>query len=551
MQMIDRRLGLMFALFSVLLMVAFGRAAWIQGVQGGDLRAEARSQQVDTVVVPGTRGRVLDRTGRVLAVSEKAATVVATPYQIKDPEKVARRMAPILGIDESAVTDALADREAGFAYIQRKVKPGAAEKVLDLGIEGISTIPDSRRIYPQGELAAQVIGAVGIDDDGLTGLEQSQEETLRGADGEQEIVRDALGDPISFETKTPAAAGDDIRLTIDASIQAQAESVIAQTVETYSAQGAAAIVMNPRSGDILALANYPTFNPKDLESASEEALRDRASAFTYEPGSTFKAVTVAAALEERLVTPDTVFDLPPTIQVADREIGESHPRGPLSLPVSDILAQSSNVGAVKIGLEVGTERLDKWIRTFGFGSPTGVDLPGEEGGIVPALEDYSGSTIGNLPIGQGLAVTPLQMASFYSSIANGGKLRTPQLFEEIGSTVPEAGEHERVMSKRTAGRLRTMLKGVLADGGTASEVEVPGYELAGKTGTAQKVVDGTYSDSLYVASFVGFAPADDPELLAVVLVDEPVGVHTGGAVAAPAFGEIAAFALPYLGVAPQ
>jgi cell division protein FtsI/penicillin-binding protein 2 len=323
---------------------------------------------------------------------------------------------------------------------------------------------------------------------------------------------------------------------------------LAPVGQAYSPAGATAVVMNPRSSEVLALAQWPELELTDLSSAAPEDLTNMATGFTYEPGSTFKAFTVAAALEEGIVAPSTMFDLPPTIQVADREIEESHPRGYVSLSVADILAQSSNVGAVKIGLEVGDERFDSWIRRLGFGEPSGVQLPAEEQGIVPAVEDYSGSTMGNLPIGQGLAVTPMQMAAAYAAIANGGILRPPRLVQEQGGERVERDDGTRVLSEQTAAQLRKMLEGVLAPGGTASEVSVPGYRLAGKTGTAEKAVDGGYSESKFVASFVGFAPVDNPGLLAVIVVDEPQGSYYGGEVAAPAFGDIAEYALPYLGI---
>jgi len=273
--------------------------------------------------------------------------------------------------------------------------------------------------------------------------------------------------------------------------------------------------------------------------------------FTYEPGSTFKAFTVAAALEEDAVDPDTVFELPPSIRVADRTIEESHPRGTVSLTVADILAQSSNVGAVKVGLELGATKFDRWVRRLGFGEPTGIAFPGEEQGIVPTLDQYSGSTLGNMAIGQGLAVTPIQMAAAYSAIANGGVLRQPRLVvREGGARVAEPAER-RVLDTRTAARVREMLEGVLAPGGTASEVEVPGYTLGGKTGTAEKAEDGGYSESDFVASFVGFAPVSSPQLLVAIVVDEPQGSYYGADVAAPAFGEIAEFALPHLGIPPS
>ena len=551
MRLIDRRLGLIFCGFMLLFSVALARTAWLQGVRGSELRADARTQQVTTVTVPGERGRVLDRNGKVLAVSEDAATVIATPYQVKDPEGTAERLAEVLPGTRLDFEDALSDPESGFAYLAKKVSLNQADRVEKLKIEGISTLPDSRRLYPQGALAAQVIGAVGAENEGLTGLEQSQDATLGGDNGEQEVVHDARGEPIRFDTIKQASVGQDLRLTIDAAIQDRAEEAIAEAGEQYSAAGASAVVMDPDTGDVLAMANWPGFDPNELEEAEPEQLANRATGFTYEPGSTFKAFTVAAALEEGLVTPETSFHLPSTLQVADREIEEAHARPPIDATVAEILAQSSNVGAVTIGLEVGAEKFDGWIRRFGFGEPTGLGFPGEEQGILLDLDDYSGSTMGNLPLGQGLSVTPMQMAAGYAAIANGGVLRTPRLITEAGGEQrPPDSAGTRVMSADTSAKVRTMLEGVLAAGGTASEVEVPGYELAGKTGTAEKAVDGGYSETDYVASFVGFAPAEDPELLVVVMVDEPLEVHTGGAVAAPVFGQIAEFALPYLGIAP-
>jgi cell division protein FtsI (penicillin-binding protein 3) len=556
MGLIDRRLGLLFASFIALLALVLVRAAWLQAVQGSDYRADARSQQTESVVVPGVRGAILDRHGDALAFSEEAASVFATPYQVEDPPAAAAKLARVLGVDQSKLLEQLADPESGFEYLARKVDLPTAEAVENLKLAGIGLLPDSRRIYPEGELASQVIGAVGIDNQGLSGLEASEEEVLHGSDGEREITRDALGDELERDTIDTATVGSDIRLTIDAAIQATTERVISEIGETYEPEGATAIVMDPRTSEVLAMANWPSMDPYALDEAEPEDLQNMATGFTFEPGSTFKAFTVAGALEEGLVKPDTPFGLAPTITVADRTIEEAHPRGPVTLTVAEILAQSSNVGAVTIGLELNRQRgddaFDQWIRAFGFGEPTGIEFPGEEQGIVLPPEEYSGSSMGNLPIGQGLAVTPIQMASAYAAIANGGVLRTPKLIlEEDGEPTP-ADPGERVISEKNSARLREMLEGVLEDGGTASAVEVPGYVLAGKTGTAQKVVDNTYSETEYVASFIGFAPAEDPRLLVSVVVDNPpYGSHYGGTVAAPAFGEIAKFALPHLGVAPD
>ena len=559
MSVIDRRLGLLFAAFVLLLALVLVRAAWVQGINGGSLSAEAQSQQVETVVVPGSRGTILDRAGRELAVSEDAATVFATPYQVEHPEETAHKLAKVLGGDEEEILGELADRESGFAYIERKADLNEAAEIRELDLAGIGLLPDSRRIYPQGELASQLIGTVGVDNQGLTGLEAAEDELLHGTDGEREVVRDALGDELERNTIAGAETGSNLRLTIDATLQAETERVLEGIAETYRPDGATAIVIDPRSSEVLAMASLPGFDPAHPESASPDELRNVATGFTYEPGSTFKAFTVGGALEDRVVTPQSPFDLPPTIQVADRVIEESHPRGYVTLSVAEILAQSSNVGAVTIGMALNDEfgdpqfgdRFDSWVRKFGFGSPTGIAYPGEEEGIVPTPDDYSGSTMGNLPLGQGLSVTPMQMAAGYSAIASDGVLRTPRLVLAEDGVRTDPGPSKRVISRANAEKLREMLEGVLEAGGTAEAVTVPGYTLAGKTGTAQKVVDGVYSETEFVASFVGFAPAENPQLLVTVVVDNPKGDYYGGTVAAPAFGEIARFALPYLGIPPD
>jgi cell division protein FtsI/penicillin-binding protein 2 len=547
---IERRIGLLFAGFLLCFLLIFGRAFWLQGVQGAELASEASYQQTEVVTVPGLRGSVLDRYGKALAVSEDAATIFATPYQVKNPQRTADRLAAILGEDSD---DVLADltEDSGFSYVAKKVDMPTAARIERLELPGIGQLPDSRRSYPQGTMAGQAIGAVGDEGQGLTGLEAGEDSVLHGADGERRIVKDALGEPIRLDTVSEASDGADVQLTLDPAIQTKTEEVLDGVGAAYSPQGATAIVMDPRSSEILAMANWPPVDPADLSSAAPEDLINRATGFTYEPGSTFKAFTVAAALEDRLVTPDSAFTLAPSIQVADRVIEESHARGTVTLSVSDILAQSSNVGAVTIGLLLGSERFSHWISRFGFGRPTGVRFPAEEMGIVPALEDYSGSTMGNLPLGQGLSVTPMQMMAGYAAIADGGIVRQPRLVKEIDGEPVAEPRGRRVIDASVAEQVRTMLEGVLAPGGTASEVSVPGYTLAGKTGTSQVAENGTYSETKYVASFIGFAPAQDPRLLVSVIVNQPQGDYYGGSVAAPAFGQIAQFALPYLGVPPQ
>jgi cell division protein FtsI/penicillin-binding protein 2 len=430
-------------------------------------------------------------------------------------------------------------------YLARKVEARKGDAVRQLNLAGVGVTIETRRRYPHGTLASQLVGAVGTDGYGLAGIEQSLEKELHGTDGERRVVSDALGDPVSIVDLQHSRPGRDVRLTIDAAIQERTESVLEGVGQAYQPKGATAVVLDPRNGEILALANWPPVNAERFGDAPAYARQNRAVGASYEPGSTFKAFTVAGAMSERLVQPSTLFTLGPTIQVADRVIRESHGGGGGTLTTADILAQSSNVGTVTIGLRLGAKRFDRWVRRFGFGSSTKVDIPGEASGIVPKPEDYSGSSMGNMPIGQGLAVTPMQMASGYQAIANGGVMVPPHVIKG------EAPPARRVVQRRVAGQVARMLEGVLRPGGTAREAEIDGYVLAGKTGTAEKAENGGYSKTKFVASFIGFAPARNPRLLVAVMVDEPKGQIYGGTVAAPAFQKIASFALPYLRIPPS
>ncbi|HKF79608.1 MAG TPA: penicillin-binding protein 2 [Thermoleophilaceae bacterium] len=545
MRLVERRIGLLFALFLVLLAAATLRASWLGTVRAGSLKKRALTQQVEQLDVPARRGTISDRHGMELAVSEDAATVFANPFLIKNPARASARLAPLLHLPRSVLLEKLSDRRKGFVYLRRQMEAGAGDRVEKLKIEGIGMVLEPRRTYPQGALASQVIGSVGTDGYGLSGLEQSRNSTLRGENGRRRLVKDAFGEPVSMVEVQRARAGHDMRLTLDAALQGRAEAVLSEIGRTNRPRGATALVMDPRTGELLALANWPRVDANDVGGAPAYARQDRAVAASYEPGSTFKAFTASGALAERLITPGTAFDLPPSIRVADRVIGEAHGRGSLRLTVANILAQSSNVGSVMIGLKLGARRFDRWVRRFGFGRPTGIDLPGEAPGIVLPLGDYSGSSMGNMPIGQGLAVTPIQMAQAYSAIARDGVMRTPYVLG--GDRRPG----KRVLPRKVARQVSRMLEGVLGPGGTATEARVPGYRLAGKTGTAEKPDGhGGYSKTKFVASFIGYAPARDPRLLIAVMVDEPKGQIYGGVVAAPAFEKIMAFALPYLRIPP-
>jgi cell division protein FtsI (penicillin-binding protein 3) len=544
-RLIDRRVGLLFALFLLLLGLAALRATWLGTVGSGDLADRAVSQQIEDITVNARRGTITDRNGIDLAVSEDSVTVFAHPILIDDPAKVAARLAPLIGRTESELLDQLSDKESTFTWLRRKMDATLGHRIEELGIEGIGTVVEPKRTYPQGHLAAQVLGMVGTENTGLAGLEYSQDELLHGQDGKRRLIKDALGEPISMVEFERSEPGEDLKLTLDARIQERTEAVLSDVGQTYMPEGATAVVMDPRSGEILALANWPRVDANNPDGAPEYARRNRAIQANYEPGSTFKAFTVAGAIEDGLVTPTTTLSVPPLIQVADRTVGEAHDGGGGTFSVADILARSSNVGSVMIGLKLGPTRFDRWVRRFGFGKPTGVDLPGEEGGIVLRPENYSGSSMGNMPIGQGIAVTPMQMASAYTAIANHGVMRRPYIIQ--GDQPPP----KRVLSRRTSGQVAKMLEGVLAAGGTAEEASVDGYTLAGKTGTAEKAIKGGYSKTDFIASFIGFAPAKDPRLLVAVMVDTPRGDYYGGTVAAPAFERIMEFALPYLKIPPR
>lgn len=553
MGLIERRIGLLSAIFLGCFVLAILRAGQLTVVNHSELQSKATGQQVGEQVVPAPRGAILDRNGGELAVSTDAADISATPYIVEDVPKVSAQLAPLLDMSSSEVAAKLADRDSGFVYLGRSVPGTQAEKIRKLGIGGIDIMPTTKRFYPSKTMASQLLGFVGTEGKGLSGLEYAWEDELHGTDGRRRIVKGGAGDAIDTVDLEKVKPGRDISLTIDSQLQLQTESVLARVGQKFMPKGASAIVMDPRSGEVLAMANYPKLDANDPSDAPPEAQQNRAVGFTYEPGSTFKGVTVAGALEEGKVTPEKTFALPATLQVEDRVIKESHEGGGGTLSVAQILAQSSNVGTVKIAQEMQDKTFDEWVHRFGFGKPTGVDIKGEEQGLVLRAKDYSGVSKANFAIGQGLSVTPIQMAAAYSAIANGGTLRAPHVVKSIDGQPTKTPEGHRVISKKTSQQLRSMLKGVLGAGGTASEAAISGYELAGKTGTAQKfdTTTGQYSKVNYVASFIGFAPADDPQVLVSVVVDEPRGEIYGGEIAAPAFQEILNFALPYLKIPPQ
>jgi cell division protein FtsI (penicillin-binding protein 3) len=547
----NRRIRLLLAVFALVFAMTLLRAFWLQGVRAQTLARMAANQHRQTVTLAANRGTIYDSTGVQLAIGEQAITVYADPLQIPDPTKVAPVVARILRLDPKKVYEKLADRAHGFVYVERKADPARAAKLQAKHLAGLGFYPEERRFYPQHAIASQVLGYAGVDNHGLSGLELALDKPLAGRPGRETLVRDPLGHVLDSIVSTPALNGSDVSLTIDHNIQGTAEAVLRETVQKWHAKDATAVVLDPRTGAVLAMAVAPTYDGNSFPSVPKDLQRNRAVTDTYEPGSTFKLVTVAGALSTGIVTPRTPFTLPYSIQVADRTIHDAEPRGTETMSVAQILARSSNVGAITLARLLGKERLMSWIGRFGYGRPTGIDYPGESQGIVLPADRWSGSTIGNVPIGQGIAVTPIQMASAYASIANGGLWTRPHLVERVGAGLSRPPAHRRIVSPWIARELTSMLQNVVLDG-TGTLAQIPGYHVAGKTGTAAKPdPQGGYSSSRYVASFVGFAPATRPRAVVLVTVDEPHGAIWGGVVAAPAFKTIMQQTLQYLSAPPD
>lgn len=545
---IDRRVGVLFGIFLLLMLIAGARAAYLGILRGPALKQQADLQQVQHETIPGMRGEITDRNGVALALTESAYMVYADPEIIHNPQKVATEIAPLLGISPQNTLKALTKPGTGYSPLAPDVPGANATKLMGMRINGINDKAVSERVYPRGSSAMQVLGWMHSDGKGAGGLELLYNKQLQGTAGKREIVNNAKGQAIAVDNAKPMVPGKNLKLTISAPLQAEVEQALAQVGKQYDPKDATAIAMNPDNGQILALANWPAANADDITSEAET--EDYGVGLNYEPGSTFKAITVAGALSDGAVTPNTVIDVPPSLQYSNQTIHDAEPHGYEDMTVGHILKVSSNLGADLIAGKEGPTKFNYWMHKFGFGKPTGVDLPGEQQGIVPPMSQWNPASMGTFPFGQGLEVTPIQMMQAYSAIANGGVLRTPSIVESVGDKkVPEAkGKH--VITPQVASELRDMLRGVFADGGTASGAQIYGYDLAGKTGTANIVVGNTYSTTKYMASFIGMVPASDPKLVVAVLVDEPQGSIYGGSVAAPAFKQIVGWAVPYFGINP-
>lgn len=531
-----------------------GRLAYLQVVAASEFSERAASQRTRDITLAPRRGSIYDREGEPLAVSMAAKTIYATPHNIEDPTGTARAIAGVLGGD-AATYEAKLLKDTGFVYIARKVAVERAAALEKLDLAGIGFLEDSRRTYPSGELASQILGFVGVDDTGLAGLEKYYDAILAGTPGLILAERDPFGRPIAggvMKSEEPVD-GQNIVLTIDKDIQYQAQYELAAAVTKWKAKSGSVIVMDPDTGEIYAMASVPGFDPNNYGQASAESLRNRPITDTYEPGSTVKSLTAAAVLDKGLFKPDSMFVLPPTLRFGNRTIGEAHPRGTVTWSLTEIVTHSSNVGAVKLGEALGPEGLYEYFRRFGLTEKTGVDFPGEVRGSMPPTGQWSLSTIGTIPFGQGISMTPLQLARALSSIANGGELPTPHflLATPDDPSAELTWPRKRAISEEAAALTRSILTDVVS-AGTGDAAAVTGYQVAGKTGTAQKArTDGRgYAAGKYVGSFSGFLPADDPRVLIIVSLDEPSNAIYGGVIAAPTFSRLAQFSVSHLKIPP-
>jgi cell division protein FtsI (penicillin-binding protein 3) len=552
---LTRRLAVAAAGFLIWTSAIAGRLVYLQVVRHADLASRAERQQKRTVEAPAKRGEILDRRGRVLAYSVDAESIYAVPSEIEHP---ARAAAALCGALEGCTTkerQTLVERfnlQRAFVYVRRQVSPEQARRVAALELEGVGFIKENQRFYPKRELASHLLGYVGIDNTGLSGIEAAYDGLIKGRAGTVLIQTDARRHAFS-RVERPPTTGASLELTIDEYLQHVTERELRDGVIASGAAGGSVIVMDPRTGEILALANWPTFNPNAFRHAKDETQRNRAVQDLYEPGSTFKLVTASAAFEEHVIEPETLVDVSPgTIRFGSRIINDDHRYGILSF--ADVIVKSSNVGAIKVGLQLGPERLGKYVKRFGFGRPISPDFPGESPGIVWDTSTLTDSALASVSMGYQIGVTPLQMAAALSSVANGGELVEPRVARAVvrdGKRIAVPRKVlRRTVSAATAAQLTTVMEAVV-ERGTATLAQIPGFTVAGKTGTAQKIVGGRYSRSDYNVSFIGFVPSRNPAFAVVVVVDSPQAMRPyGGIVAAPIFHNIASAALRHFAIAP-
>lgn len=540
-------------------LVAFGaiavRLVDLQVVNAQHYRDLALEQRLRTVPLPAERGSVFDRNGRDLAISVQRSSIYADPRVVTDPATAAARLAPIVGVDEATLVRRLSDRTRRFVYVQRRVSDGVAEAVRALSLPGIGFVPESQREYPAGSLAAPVLGRVGGDASGLDGFEYMYDDLLTGKPGELVVERDQRGHeiPRTERSRVEAQRGTDLVLTIDQALQYQVERTLVDQVTATTAKGGMAVVLDIPTGEVLAMAVVQGATPEGPARPAVAGERNRPLTDVFEPGSTNKVITIASSIEHGLIGPSTEFDVPGWIRVGPATFKDVHPHETERWSVTDIVRESSNVGTIMISEQLGKERLDAALRAFGLGERTSLDFPGQAAGLLIDPEEYYATGLASASIGYGVAVSAMQMLDVYATIAAGGVSRPPRLLlatiDGDGTRRANAPEHgPRVVSENTASTVTGLLTEVVR-GGTGACAAIPGYAVAGKTGTSRKQLESGGYTNTYMASFIGFAPADQPRLASIVVLDEPVPIY-GGRAAAPVFAEIVQFALRLFRVPP-
>lgn len=559
---VQRRIALFIGFVLICIVGLSLRIAWMQIIKGEELAERAQHQVGENRILQSPRGPIYDRQGRELAVSMMTKSLFVDPSNVKDADQLAADLAPIIGMSVEEIKGKI-DLGGGFVWLKRRLEPDVVAQVKELinkrSLNCLNFEEESKRYYPNDTLAAQVLGFVGTDDVGLDGIELAIDSVIKGTSSKEFVLTDKNNRPIlkSVFSDNSFEKCKNIYLTLDSTIQFIVEQTLDKAMLETKPRAITAIVMDPRTGEVLAMANRPTYNPNFFYNYSSNEWRNRAVSFVYEPGSTFKAFVAATALQERLVTPQKVFVDPGHVMVSGRRIQNWTKESFGTVTFTDIIKNSINTGFVQIGMEVGAERMDKYVRLFGFGDPTGIELPGEESGILFNPKNMRDSDLATMSIGQSIAVTPIQLAVAMSAIANKGQLLKPHIVKGIynadGSVYKETQVEtiRRVIDENVAVDLIGMLEQVVASGG-GQKASVKGYRIAGKTGTAEKISDdgSGYLSGHYIASFCGFAPVEDPKITVLIIIDDPADVYYGGQIAAPIAGEIFEQVLRYLNVKP-
>ena len=541
------------------LVAVVGRLAFVQGVDGAAYANAAEQDRLRTYPIAALRGAVLDRDGNPFAYTVAASRVVADPTLVTHPARTARALSTLLEKPEAELTEKL-EQDDRYVVLADKVTPETTDAIDELALPGISFEDDPQRLYPAGTVGGQVIGFIGRDGAGLAGIEQTFQDELAGTAGHRRVEVGSGGNPIpsGIDESTPAVDGDTVTLTLDEDLQYVTEQRLAQACSDGATTRASAVVLDVHTGQVAAMGSCPGYDPGNYSKTDPALLGNPIVSDVFEPGSVMKAVTLSAALEEGKAKPDTVLTVNGHIQAGDKVVTDAHDHEPIQWTVTGILAKSSNVGAIMLAREVGDEKLEHYLRAFGLGSTTGIELPGESGGILQDSADWTESRAANVPIGQGVSVTTLQMASIYQTIANGGVRIAPRIVDSVTDpagrvTAAPAAETTRVISQSTAEQMAYMLEAVVGPGGTAPLGQIEGFRVAGKTGTAQRAnpACNCYEGGGYVTTFVGFAPADDPQYVVAVDLERPTSSAEGGQVAAPVFADIMKYALTANGVVPS